>query len=74
MPYAFTQLNLDALVSFTALNNWSSRPRRVMEKIGMHYDPDDDFEHPNIAFTSPLRPHVLYRLSKKDYLSSASIK
>jgi hypothetical protein len=34
-----------------------------MEKIGMSYDPRDDFENPRIAVGSPLRAHVLYRLS-----------
>jgi hypothetical protein len=35
-----------------------------MEKIGMHRDPQADFEHPRIAEGHPLRPHVLYRIDR----------
>ena len=38
--------------------------RRVMERIGMGHDPDDDFDHPRLAVGDPLRPHVLYRLTR----------
>ena len=34
---------------------------RVMEKIGMTYDPADDFDHPALPPGHPLRRHVLYR-------------
>ncbi|AHE67604.1 GNAT family N-acetyltransferase [Legionella oakridgensis] len=62
---AFTRLNLDEIVSFTVVNNMASR--KVMEKIGMHHDPNDDFDHPKLDKNSPLRRHVLYRLTKADY-------
>ena len=39
-----------------------------MEKIGLHRNPDDDFERSDLPKNSPLRPHVLYRLTKVDYL------
>ena len=29
---------------------------------GMTYDPADDFDHPSVPDSSPLRRHVLYRL------------
>ena len=35
---------------------------RVMERLGMHRDPADDFDNPRVPAGSPLRPHVLYRL------------
>ena len=38
------------------------RSRRLMERLGMHYRPDMDFEHPNVDPASPLRPHVTYWL------------
>jgi hypothetical protein len=41
--YAFEPLRLNALVSFTVPAN--IRSRRVMEKIGMIYDPVEDFDH-----------------------------
>lgn len=57
----FTRLHLDEIVSFTPTNNL--RSRRVMEKLGMTRDSDDDFEHPNVPGGHHLKPHVLYRLN-----------
>ena len=54
----------DEIVSFTAVVNAPSR--RVMERLGMHRDPADDFDHPALANWSPLRPHVLYRLRRHE--------
>lgn len=59
MDWAFNTAALDEVVSFTSTLN--SRSRRVMEKIGMERDAFSDFEHPNVALNSPLRPHLLYR-------------
>jgi hypothetical protein len=36
---------------------------RVMERLGMSHDEDDEFDHPKIPAGHTLRPHVLYRLS-----------
>lgn len=68
LDYGFLALNLAEIVSFTVVNNRASR--RVMEKIGLHHHPHDDFDHPRLAADSPLRRHVLYRLSKAEYLKS----
>jgi len=38
-----------------------------MEKISLVRDPADDFDHPNVAEGSPIRPHVLYRISRPGY-------
>jgi len=67
LDYAFKQLNLSEVVSFTVQQNKASR--RIMEKIGLHHSPDDDFEHPKLAKDSPLCRHVLYRLTKKEYIN-----
>ena len=42
-----------------------------MQAIGMHHDPADDFDHPQ-ARTSiiPLRHHVLYRISREQWLQT----
>ncbi len=53
---------LDAVVALTAAVNAPSRA--VMERLGMTRDPADDFDHPGVADTSPLRRHVLYRLHR----------
>lgn len=59
LEHAFTNLALPEVVSFTVPAN--IRSRRVMEKLGMAYNPADDFEHPQLPVTHPLRRHVLYR-------------
>jgi ribosomal-protein-alanine N-acetyltransferase len=61
--YAFAELGLESLVSFTVPENL--RSRRVMEKLGMVHDPRDDFDHPNLPGGHPLRRHVLYRLNRQ---------
>ena len=52
-------------LSFTAVTNAQSR--RVMEKLGLERDHDGDFEHPGVPVGSPLRPHVLYRITRERY-------
>lgn len=63
---AFSRLGLDDIVSFTAVIN--DKSRRVMEKLGLVRDPADDFDHPRLAIDDPLRPHVLYRVSRADWI------
>jgi len=58
--HAFEVLHLPELVSFTVPANL--RSRRVMEKVGMTHNPRDDFDHPLLSQSHPLRRHVLYRL------------
>jgi RimJ/RimL family protein N-acetyltransferase len=53
------------VISFTAAGN--DKSRRVMEKIGLVRDPDADFEHPGVPEGNPLRPHVLYRITRERY-------
>ncbi len=57
--YAFETLLLKELVSFTAEAN--TRSLRVMEKLGMTRNSNDDFDHPGLL-GHPLQRHVLYRL------------
>lgn len=63
LAFAFDELNLPEIVSFTAAGN--RRSRSVMERLGMTHDPADDFEHPALAHDSPLRRHVLYRRAQR---------
>ncbi len=65
LSYGFETLDLSEIVSFTAVENM--RSRRVMERIGMHHNPSDDFEHPKLPEGHPLRKHVLYRLNQKEW-------
>jgi len=59
--FAFEQLGLSEIVSFTVPEN--IRSRRVMERLGMAHNPADDFDHPILPPGDRLRRHVLYRLS-----------
>jgi RimJ/RimL family protein N-acetyltransferase len=61
VQFAFDDLSLDEIVSFTSAINEQSR--RVMERLGMTHDSSDDFDHPALD-DGPLRPHVLYRLRR----------
>lgn len=56
----FEQLQLQEIVSFTAVHNL--RSRRVMERLGMRED-RATFQHPTIPEGSPVREHCLYRLT-----------
>jgi RimJ/RimL family protein N-acetyltransferase len=61
LAFAFDELGLDEVVSFTTVENHPSR--RVMERIGMTHDASGDFDHPNVT-DERIRPHVLYRLAR----------
>lgn len=67
LQYAFEKLKLNEVVSFTVPDN--IRSRRVMEKIGLHHNFTDDFDHPKLEKLHPLCRHVLYRISKQEYES-----
>jgi RimJ/RimL family protein N-acetyltransferase len=60
--YAFNDLGLSEIVSFTTAQNL--RSRRMMEKLGMTRDPADDFDHPSLPEGHPQQRHVLYRLRR----------
>jgi RimJ/RimL family protein N-acetyltransferase len=61
LAHAFGPLGFDELVSFTSTTNL--RSQRVMQKLGMRYDPADDFDHPSLPEMHRLRRHVLYRIA-----------
>jgi ribosomal-protein-alanine N-acetyltransferase len=60
VSFAFDELGLDEILSFTVEGN--ARSRAVMRRIGMRHDPADDFDHPRVA-EGEFRRHVLYRLA-----------
>lgn len=62
LDFGLHTVGLAEIVSMTTVSNRPSR--RVMEKLGMTYDPADDFDHPRVPAGDPLRRHVLYRLAK----------
>lgn len=56
----FERLQFAEIVAMTVPHNL--RSRKVMEKLGMKYDPKNDFENPRLPEGHVLRTHVLYRL------------
>lgn len=62
---AFSELERDQVVSFTVPANRPSM--RVMVRLGMHRDASGDFLHPRLPEGDPLRRHVLYRLSARQW-------
>jgi RimJ/RimL family protein N-acetyltransferase len=62
---AFGRAGLAEVVSMTAVPNEPSQ--RVMQRLGMHRDPADDFDHPNVAPGHWLRRHVLYRITAEEW-------
>lgn len=62
LAQGFNVLRLDEIVSFTAAVN--VRSERVMQRLGMHHDEADDFDHPALPAGHRLARHVLYRLPR----------
>jgi RimJ/RimL family protein N-acetyltransferase len=65
LKYGFDVVQLNEIVAFTQVHNY--RSRKVMERIGMHYDPRDDFDDVECPEGHPLRQNVLYRISKEQW-------
>jgi RimJ/RimL family protein N-acetyltransferase len=62
LTFGFDVLGLSEIVAFTVPEN--VRSRRVMEKLGMTRDPNDDFDHPVLPAGHRLSRHVLYRIAR----------
>jgi len=62
MGWLFANLPDDGAWAITSVAN--ARSRKVMERLGMRYHPELDFDHPRIAEGDPLRRHVAYSLPR----------
>lgn len=51
----------EPVIAITARTN--TRSRALMQRIGMAYELELDFEHPALTEGDPLRPHVLYSIN-----------
>ncbi|AGZ40518.1 GNAT family N-acetyltransferase [Actinoplanes friuliensis] len=60
LDYGFDVLGLPEILAITAVGN--DRSRAVMHRLGMTYDPADDFDDPTVD--GPLRHSVVYRIAK----------
>lgn len=67
LAWGFEVRELPEIVSFTTEAN--RRSRQVMERIGMRRQVQDDFAHPALPPDHPLRPHVLYRITRVEWLA-----
>ena len=65
LRFAFEELKLDEVLSFTALVN--HRSEAVMKRLGMKIL-DKNFEHPAIPVGHRLREHLLYGISREDFV------
>jgi len=72
LAYGFLQANLLEIVSFTVPAN--TRSISVMEKIGMTRSLQDDFDHPRVPEGSKLRHHLLYRISRGEFMSKQELE
>lgn len=61
LKFAFEVLQLPEVCSFTSTNNL--RSRAVMERLNM-VNIKQNFQHPRVPDGSPLKEHVLYKLTK----------
>ena len=67
LAYGFDHAGLPEIISFTSTTN--VRSQAVMRRIGMSHDPADDFDHPQVPAGSPLRRHVLWRITAERWRS-----
>lgn len=63
LAYGFQEVELEEIVSFTALGN--VRSQGVMQRIGMRRDTAGDFLHPQLPADHVLALHVLYRIAAR---------
>lgn len=66
LAHGFGPLKLEEIVAFTLpanLRSWG-----LMERLGMRQD--GDFEHPRLPEGHPMRRHLLYRLSRRDWIDA----
>jgi RimJ/RimL family protein N-acetyltransferase len=62
LKFGFETCGLTEIVSFTVSEN--IRSIRVMEKLGMVRNVNDDFLHPKLSADHKLSKHILYRIKK----------
>lgn len=68
LKFAFEQLDLQDVVSFTAKLNIPSQ--KVMQRLNMQSI--SEFNHPKLEATHPLTSHVLYRMTQQNYFQTVN--
>jgi RimJ/RimL family protein N-acetyltransferase len=67
MRDVFLRMEPPEIIAYTAAVNIPSR--RVMERLGMTQDIDSAFDHPTLEANDTLRAHVVFRLTRQDFLA-----
>lgn len=65
IQYSFEILKLPEIVSMATIGN--TRSHRVMKRLGMTSNPEENFEHPKVPQGDPLSWRVLYRLTSEKW-------
>ncbi len=65
LDFAFMHLELPQVVAMSVPANTPSH--NVMERLGMLHDPGADFDHPRVPIDSPLKRHILHRISPQQW-------
>lgn len=71
LGFAFKERALQEVVSFTIPANL--RSQGVMQRIGMRRVVQGDFEHPNLLANERCCRHVLYRITRHEWLSNSGL-
>jgi ribosomal-protein-alanine N-acetyltransferase len=71
LDLAFGSAGLAEVVSMTTPANL--RSQRVMQRLGMHRDPADDFDHPSFPDGHRLRRHILYRITAAEHRAATKL-
>jgi RimJ/RimL family protein N-acetyltransferase len=70
LRFGFEVRQLERIHSWTSVLNLPSIA--VMERLGMHGDPADDFDHPLLPPGDRLRRHVRYTLDRSEWPTAGS--
>ena len=70
LNWGFDNLPDDRIWAITSVNN--DRSWGLMERLGMTRHADMDFDHPNVADGSPLKPHITYSIRRDQWTASVS--
>ncbi len=62
LRHGFGELRMDEIIAYTVATNRASI--KVMKRIGMSRDAARDFDHPRVVAGHPLRPQIVYSISR----------
>jgi RimJ/RimL family protein N-acetyltransferase len=71
LQFGFEEIRLAEIVAHASHRN--GRSRQVMAKLGMSHDCAEDFDHPRIPESDPMRRQVLYRLTRDAWFSQRDV-